>query len=171
MYRVGLSLFLTLFLFSCASTIDRKVKLNKFMDPDTGVETIESIISFYHNEEQDLISFNQTKNPNNISWYIIGKFCLTLKKDFNTLELTTDAKSSILKVGGSYNSYDIKTENSKLFRKVDYYKLNETMLRDLSMSGYIKLKFQNDTESEEFVLDQEQLDAVKEWITQITIPK
>jgi hypothetical protein len=41
----------------------------------------------------------------------------------------------------------------------------------LSMSGYIKLKFQNDTESENFFFNKVQLAAVKNWVKNITIPK
>jgi len=170
MYKIALTAFLALFLFSCAST-NGKIKLNKFSDPDTGVETVESIITFHHNTEQDLISFNQTKNPKNISWYIIGKFCPTVKKDFNTLNILIDTKSNILEVGGSYNSYDVKTTNSNIFSKVDYYKINESIIADLNKCKNLKLEFKSDVESEEFVFDKEQLAAVKEWVKNITIPK
>ncbi|MCK4981255.1 MAG: hypothetical protein KAS62_12725, partial [Candidatus Delongbacteria bacterium] len=62
MYKMVLVSFVALFVFSCA-TSHNKIKMNKFMDPDTGVETIESIISFEaQGDHQTLISFNQTKN-------------------------------------------------------------------------------------------------------------
>ncbi|MDA3886632.1 MAG: hypothetical protein PF638_13650 [Candidatus Delongbacteria bacterium] len=170
MYKIILSLFLTLFLFSCATT-NSNIKLNKFMDPDTGVETVESIIAFHNNLEEDLISFNQTKNPQNISWYIIGKFCPKIKNEFTSLNLIIDAKSNIIEVGGSYNSYDVKTQNSNIFRKIDYFKINERIIADLNKSKSIQLEFKNDTESENFFFNKEQLAAVKNWVKNITIPK
>lgn len=171
MYKTILVLLATLFIFSCASTNQNSIKLNKFMDPDTGVETVETIISFGEFDDPTQISFNQTKNLRNISWYIICKFSSKENKDCSTLDIMIDAKSNILKAGGSYNSQDLKTRNSTLFRKVDYFKINETIIADLNKCENLKLEFKGDKGSKEFYLGEEQLAAVKDWIKNITIPK
>ena len=169
MYKMILVFLVTLLIFSCAST-SSDIKLNKFMDPDTGVETVESIISFGEFDDPTQISFNQTKNPRNISWYIICKPSSTYKKDCSILELTMDKKSNILNAGGSYNSYDVKTRNSTLFRRVDYFKITETIIADLNKCKNLKLEFKGDKGSKEFILGEKQLNAVKDWIKSITIP-
>ena len=170
MFKKVFLLFAFLFLFGCATT-NSKAKLNKFMDPDTGVETIESILSFGEFNDPTQIAFNQTKNLQNISWYIICKFSSTESLDCTTLDLTIDEKSSILKAGGSYHRHDLKTRNSALFRTVDYFKINETIIADLNKSKKLKLEFKSDNGSKEFYLGEDQLVAVKNWIKNITIPK
>ena len=170
-YKTVLVFFVTLFLFSCASTIN-KVKVNKFMDPDTGVETIESIISFEaEGDHQTLISFNQTKNPRNISWYIICKFCPTVDENFTSADLRIDEKSNVFKVGGSFSKYNLKTTNSTIFGQVDYFKIDETIIADLNRCNDLKLRFNCVKDTLEFVFDQGQIDAGKDWIKNMTIPK
>ncbi|MCK5760948.1 MAG: hypothetical protein KAH33_06610 [Candidatus Delongbacteria bacterium] len=170
MHKIVLVFFITLFLFSCVATYD-KVRVNKFMDPDTGIETIESIISFNEGDDQTFISFNQTKNPRNISWYIICKFCSTVDNEFSTADLTIDKKSNIFEIGHSSNKYDLKTANSNIFRQVDYFKINETVIADLNNCENLKLRFNCVDDTLEFAFDKEQTDAVKDWIKNITIPK
>jgi hypothetical protein len=171
MYKAILSLFLALFIFSCATTIANKSKLNKFMDPDTGVETVENIIAFNHGTEQDLVSFNQTKNPKNISWYIICKFCKLENRNFESIEIITDNKRMSINVGGSYNSFDVKTMNSNIFREVEYFKINETNIADLNKCNNLTLIFKGEKGVKELVFDYEQIVAIKDWIKNITIPK
>lgn len=170
MFKKVFLLFVFLFLFGCATT-NSKIKLNKFMDPDTGVETIETILSFGEFDDPTQISFNQTKNLRSVSWYIICKFSSKENRDCAILNLKIDAKSSILKAGGSYNSQDLKTRNSTLFRRVDYFKITETIIADLNKCKNLKLEFKGDKGSEEFYLGEDQLVAVKDWIKNITIPK
>ena len=148
-----------------------KAKLSKFMDPDTGVETVETIISFNSGDEQDLISFNQTKNLKNISWYIICKFCPSSKNDFKSLNVITNGTGVSVEVGGSYSSYDVKTLNTSFLRTVDYFKINELIIADLNKCQSLKLEFKEEDGIKEIYFDKEHLDAVKEWIQNITIPK
>ena len=171
MYKAILVLLVTLFIFSCTSTNQNSIKLNKFMDPDTGVETVETIISFGEFDDPTQISFNQTKNLRNVSWYIICKFSSKYDKDCTVLDITIDEKNSTFKVGGSYNSHDLKTRNSRLFRKIDYFKIDETIIADLNKCKNLKLEFKGDEGSKEFYLGEEQLVAVKDWIKSVTIPK
>ena len=171
MFKIVLVSFVTLLIFSCASTNQNKIKLNKFMDPDTGVETIESIMPFNKGDDQTLISFNQTKNPRAISWYIICKFCPTVDENFTSADLRIDEKSNIFKVGGSFSKYDLKTTNSTIFGQVDYFRIDETIIAELNKCEDLELKFYCIDDTLEFVFDTERIDAVKNWIKNITIPK
>lgn len=162
---------LTSLFFSCVSTSTVNSRLSKFKDPDTGVETVETIISFGDTGDETLISFNQTKNPKNINWYIIGKFATSKEGDYAKLDLTIDKKVRELKVGGAYNTYDIKTTNSKLFKKVEYYRIDEEIISDINKCVSLKLTFVGTGRSEDFTYSKEQLKDIKEWIKNITIPK
>lgn len=172
MYRILFLGFLFLLFFGCTTTGMNYAKLNKFMDPDTGVETVETIISFKCNDDHDLIAFNQTKNLKNISWYIICKFCPIDNSDFKSVDIETNGMMSAnVKVGGSYNSYDIKTTNTSFLRTVDYFKINESIIADINKCKTLKLIFKGEEGSKELYFDKEHLEAVKEWIKNITIPK
>ena len=141
------------------------------MDPDTGVETIESILSFGEGDDQTLISFNQTKNPRNISWYIICKFCPTVDEEFTSADLHIDKKSNTFKIGGSFNKYDLKTTNSTIFGQVDYFRIDETIITELNKCEDLELKFYCTKDTLEFVFDKERINAIKDWVRNITIPK
>ena len=141
------------------------------MDPDTGVETIESILSFGVLDDQTLISFNQTKNPRSIGWYVICKYCESFNEEITSVDLIIDGKSNVLKTGKSYNNYDLKTQNSSLFRKVDYFRINEKIISDINKCNELKLEFESIGESSDFILAGDKLAAVKDWIKNIAIPK
>ncbi|MEK0371140.1 MAG: hypothetical protein QQN55_08305 [Nitrosopumilus sp.] len=152
-------------LVGCAISLYQSAELVSEKDQYTGIEILDTRISFPQVASQTLVIFRQLKNETTSSYYLVGRFWMEDWAFFNSVDILIDNKNH--RIESVDTKRDVKSNAS--VEEIIYFNINNEIIAEFGVCTSLKMRFNGEKRTKEIIFDAEKIDMVKRWVTHINI--